>query len=188
MRKFLLLFIVFAFAATTFSQENSWDVSPIKSDKTEKPVQQADDQPADTSQSKHNLSVEYGLFNFTDFLGAISSALSNKSMYLVGDISVNYGYETGNVFETGLIFNIAVPFRDYPFVTIMPRAKLNFNHGGYVNAFMELDAGIITQVDGSVVTPMVHATLFGLEIGHFYMQLLGWGQRGLWYAGIKIPL
>lgn len=66
---------------------------------------------------------------------------------------------------------------------MMPRAKLNFNNDKFFNPYMELDAGVTASK--SVTFPMGNVALLGFEIGHFYLQLLGWGQRGFLYAGLK---
>lgn len=173
MKKFFLLLITLALAAPIFAQESSQEVAP--------------------SHSRHNISVEYGILNISDFAWAVASAFRNifdseedEDIFLPGDIGINYGYEVGNLFETGIIFNFAIPDGKTPFFTFMPRAKLNFNQGGFFNPYMELDAGITAFPDD--ITPMIHWTVIGFEIGYFYTQLLGFGQRGLLYAGVKIPL
>lgn len=94
-----------------------------------------------------------------------------------------YGYEVNRIFETGFIFNFAIPADNQPIFTMMPRAKLNFNSGKFFNPYMELDAGVTASKDGAF--PILHVTLLGFEIGRFYLQFLGWGQRGLLYAGLK---
>lgn len=139
--------------------------------------------------SPHSISVEYDFLTITDWAWALSTAIAgifgdiDDSMFLPGAISLMYGYEVNEVFETGFIFNFAMPDENLPIFTMMPRAKLNFNSGGFFNPYMELDAGVSALKNG--VTPMVHVTLIGFEIGRFYLQLLGWGQRGLLYAGLK---
>lgn len=203
MRKFILLLISLAIATPTFAQETNWEASPYdqnatSSQETTPEYSQEETQPQLFSKdkaprSRHNISVEYGFLNISDFGWAIASAIGGifsgeeKEIFFLGDIGINYGYEVGELFETGVIVNFALPEKDLFFATIMPRAKLNFNQGGFVNPYMELDAGIIISSSGGAM-PMLHGTLLGLEIGYFYMQLAGWGQRGLWYAGIKIPL
>lgn len=189
MKKFILLLISLAVATPTFAQESNWEVSPYDQENNQPNPQLKENQ----TKSRHNISVEYGILNITDLAWAIASMVSGifgideKETFFLGDISINYGYEVGELFETGIIANFALPGKGYFFATVMPRAKLNFNQGGFVNPYMELDAGIGIGSNGRAA-PMFHGTLLGLEIGYFYMQLAGWGQRGLWYAGIKIPL
>lgn len=163
MKKTVLLLAFFWLSVTVFAQET---------DETE-------------SKSKHNISVEYGIYNVTDFGQFIGSAIAGfDDHFIYGDISINYGYEVNRMFETGLVANFAVPNDDYIFFTFMPRAKLNFNSDGFINPYVELDAGLTTTNKGGAMF-IFHGTLFGLEIGHFYFQILGWGQRGLFYAGYK---
>lgn len=201
MRKFFLLLISLALFTPALAQETNWEASPISGETSNQgtaEIDPADDlqqkpftRPDKVPQKKHNISVEYGFLNFTDFIWAlgtgIGSAISHEEpedAFFYGDISINYGYEVSKMFETGVIVNFAMPDNDIAFFTLMPRAKLNFNVDGYVNPYMELDAGIIVATTGGAM-PMLHSTVFGLEIGSFYIQIAGWGQRGLWYAGFK---
>lgn len=190
MKKIILLLISLAVATPVLAQENNWEVSPFTQENNQPNSQLQENQ----TKSKHNISVEYGFGNFTDFIWAIGSSLSFGSKndkfptFIPGDIGINYGCEVSDVFETGVIFNFAIPDGETPFFTLMPRAKLG-PHEGFVRPFMELDLGILVLPnDEYPVIPMLHGTLLGLEIGYFYMQILGWGQRGLFYAGVKIPL
>ncbi|SHL16185.1 hypothetical protein [Fibrobacter sp. UWEL] len=196
MRKFVLLLISLALFAPVLAQETNWEASPISEGSSNSVAVESNDlhQESRTPRSDHNISVEYGFLNFTDFIWALSTGIGSafsheepEDAFFIGDISINYGYEVSDFFETGVIFNFAMPDNDIAFFTLMPRAKLNFNKYGFINPYMELDAGIIVATTGGAM-PMLHYTLFGLEIGYFYIQLLGWGQRGLIYAGLKFPL
>lgn len=171
MRKIYLL-LIFALSTALFAQE----AAPM---------------PYTPHQKKQNISVEYGVVNFTDFIWMISTGIGKSfkgndddDLLLLGDISVNYGYEVGKRFETGLIVNFAIPDTDLFFFSIMPRAKLNFNSEGFVNPYVELDVGVMVSSSGGA-SIMAHSTAFGLEIGSFYFQILGFGQRGMFYAGYK---
>lgn len=140
--------------------------------------------------TEHNISAEYGILTLTDFAAALGSAIAdigskddNSSNLILGAISINYGYEISDLLETGLILNFAMPLDNKFLLTFMPRLKLNLNSGEFVNPYMELDGGATTDFDEAC--SMIHFTFLGLEIGPVYFQILGFGQRGLFYVGFK---
>ena len=141
----------------------------------------------------HSISVTYGIIAITDFAAAGASAavsiftLGNgeKSQAIPGAFSIDYGYKFNEVVESGLVFNYAHAIEDWSVYTIMPKIKLNLNYGGFVNPFVELDAGISIIDNGAI--PMFHLTFLGLEIGEtlpLTLGLLSFGQRGIVYAGL----
>lgn len=171
--KILFLSLAFALISTTYAQDvsNAEGIAPQTNQQIKSP---------------HNLSIDYGIITVSDLAFAISQLFSfdkEKKDFLFGSLSINYGYQVNDFFETGIVANIAAPNYDLFLFTLMPRAKINFNSDGFVNPFIELDLGASMNLNG--ICPMFHLTLFGLEIGHFYMQLLGWGQRGAIYFGVK---
>ena len=141
----------------------------------------------------HSISVTYGIIAITDFAAAgASTAVSiftlgkgDLSKSIPGAFSIDYGYKFNNVVESGLVFNYAHAIEDWSVFTIMPKIKLNLNYGGFVNPFVELDAGISIMDKGAI--PMFHLTFLGLEIGKTFpltLGLLSFGQRGIVYAGL----
>lgn len=188
--------------SATFAQENAVQPIPPANDEAQYVEPQIQDSSLAANESnkqelknRHTLGIEYGFLTVSDFIGALSTTLTSlfslgndeDPTLIVGAFSINYGYKVSNMFETGLVANFAMPTQNLCFLTFMPRAKLNFNNGGFVNPYMELDAGVMTAI-GKGAIPMGHLTLFGLEIWHFHIQLLGWGQRGIVNAGVDIPL
>lgn len=177
-----ILFSLMLFAAASFAQETEGyaDVQPG----TEKSVNN------ETEFKRHSISVGYGILTISDFVGIVGSAIisifgEEDSFGILGAVSIDYGYKVNEIFETGLVFNYSMPIKDESLYTIMPRAKLNFNVNGFVNPFMELDAGV--AFNGNGAAPMFHATLLGLELGKtlpLTLNLLSFGQRGIFYASL----
>ncbi len=141
----------------------------------------------------HSISFTYGILTITDFAAAgASTAVSiftlgngDLSKSIPGAFSIDYGYKFNDVVESGLVFNYAHAIEDWSVYTIMPKIKLNLNYGGFVNPFVELDAGISIMDKGAI--PMFHLTFLGLEIGKTFpltLGLLSFGQRGIVYAGL----
>lgn len=141
----------------------------------------------------HSISVTYGIITITDFAAAgASTAVSiftlgngDLSKSIPGAFSIDYGYKFNDVVESGLVFNYAHAIEDWSVYTIMPKIKLNLNYGGFINPFVELDAGISIMDKGAI--PMFHLTFLGLEIGKTFpltLGLLSFGQRGIVYAGL----
>lgn len=143
----------------------------------------------------HSISFTYGILTLSDFAAMHISAFTELfslgheklpvSMY--GAYSINYGYKFNEVVETGLIFNYAHPFKKGSFYTIMPKIKLNCNYEGFVNPFVELNAGIIFSDFLPDIFPAFHITFIGIEIGRTFpitLGLLGFGQQGVAYAGL----
>lgn len=168
----LAAFVILCSAA--YSQENSSRFIPPAEDEAQYIEPQIQDSSLAANENykpeiknRHTLGFEYGILTISDFIGALSSALSS-------------------IFSD-LVANIAVPTQDLFFLTFMPRAKLNFNYGGFINPYMELDAGVMIAIDKGVV-PMIHLALLGLEIWRVHFQLLGIGQRGILNVGFNIPL
>ena len=177
--KVILLSLMFS-AAMSFAQETGsyTEVQPS----TEKSVKN------EPEFKRHSLSVGYGILTISDYAGLIGSAIisifsEEDAFGTLGALSVDYGYKVNEIFETGLVFNYSMPIKNVSLYTIMPRAKLNFNVTGFVNPFMELDAGVAFYGNGAA--PMFHATLLGLELGRdtpIMLNLLSFGQRGIFYA------
>ena len=167
---------VFLFAAISFAQNDSTIVEPKKA-------------------GPHSISIEYGIGTLTDlawafavsFLDAFSPDEEEPEMFMMGAVSVNYGYQINELFETGLSFNFAMPEANLPFFSLMPRLKLNFNKDGWINPYTEADFGIATlDLD---FAPIFHFTLLGFELWQrCYLQLLGIGQRGMFYTGLRFQL
>ena len=141
----------------------------------------------------HSISVTYGIITITDFAAAGASAAvgiftlgnGDLSNSIPGAFSIDYGYKFNDIVESGLVFNYAHAIEDWSVYTIMPKIKLNLNYGGFVNPFVELDAGISIMDKGAI--PMFHLTFLGLEIGKTFpltLGLLSFGQRGIVYAGL----
>ena len=143
----------------------------------------------------HSISVTYGILTLSDFAAMHISAFTELfslgheelpvSMY--GAFSINYGYKFNEVVETGIIFNYAHPFEKGSFYTIMPKLKLNCNYDGFVNPFVELNAGIIFSDFLPDIFPAFHITFIGIEIGRTFpitLGILGFGQQGVAYAGL----
>lgn len=187
--------------SATFAQENAVQPIPPANDEAQYVEPQIQDSSLAANESnkqefknRHSLGIEYGFLTVSDFIGALSTALTSlfslgndeDPTLIVGAFSINYGYKVNDMFETGLVANFAMPTQDLFFLTFMPRAKINFNNNGFVNPYMELDAGVMAAI-GKGVVPMGHLTLLGLEIGWVHFQLLGWGQRGLFNIGFNIP-
>lgn len=192
------LAMIVSLCSATFAQENGAQPVPPANDEAQYVEPQIQDSSLAATKSnkpelknRHTLGLEYGFLTVSDFIGAFASFFSEEGKdefpFIFGAFSINYGYKVSNMFETGLVANFAMPTQNLCFLTFMPRAKLNFNNGGFVNPYMELDAGVMTAI-GKGAIPMGHLTLFGLEIWHFHIQLLGWGQRGIVNAGVDIPL
>ena len=98
---------------------------------------------------------------------------------------MDYGYRISEIVEVGAIFNYAQPIKNESMYTIMLKSRLNFNSDGFVNPFMELDAGII--FNENAIAPIFHTTFLGLELGRTFpvtLGLLAFGQRGMWYASV----
>ncbi len=177
MHKGILTAILFALGIA--SQANAWGAEENTS------IPSNED-----SFKRHTISVGYGVLTLSDFVGLIGSAIisifgEDDSFGTLGAISVDYGYKVNEMFETGLVFNFAMPLKDEYLYTIMPRAKLNFNARGFFNPFMELDGGI--AFNGNGAAPIFHATLLGLEMGKdtpIRVNLLSFGQRGIFYASL----
>ena len=145
---------------------------------------------------RHSISVGYGILTISDFVGAIAVSIveiidglagndDGDDFGWLGTFMVDYGYRLDDHFELGGVFGYSQPVKNTPMFTLMPKGKLNFNNGGFVNPFMELDAGVIFNGNGAA--PIFHATLLGLEIGRRFpltLGLLAFGQRGMWYATI----
>ena len=142
---------------------------------------------------QHSISVTYGIIAITDFAAAGASAVvsmftlgnGDLSNSIPGAFSIDYGYKFNEVVESGLVFNYAHAIEDWSVYTIMPKIKLYLDYSGFVNPFVELDAGI-SIVDNGVI-PMFHLTFLGLEIGKTFPLTLGlvsFGQRGVVYAGL----
>lgn len=154
--------------------------------------------PKDTLKH-HSISFTYGIFTMTDIAAAYASVATaifslgtaelQESMF--GAFSIDYGYKFNEVVEAGLVFNYAHPFVNGSFYTIMPKFKLNLNNEGFVNPFIEFDAGISITNITSGVSPMFHVTFLGLEIGREFpiiLHLLSLGQRGVVSAGIGVRI
>lgn len=177
MHKGILTAILFALGIA--SQANAWGAE----DNTNTPSNKS-------SFKRHTISVGYGILTLSDFVGLIGSAIisifgEDESFGTLGAVSVDYGYKVNEVFETGLVFNYAMPLKNEQLYTIMPRAKLNFNATGFFNPFMELDGGVAFNENGAA--PIFHATLLGLEMGRdtpIILNLLSFGQRGIFYASL----
>lgn len=143
----------------------------------------------------HSVSVTYGILTLSDFAAMHISAFTSLfslgheklpvSMY--GAFSINYGYKFNEVVETGIIFNYAHPFEKGSFYAIMPKIKLNCNYEGFINPFVELNAGIIFSDFLPDIFPAFHITFIGIEIGRtlpITLGILGFGQQGIAYAGL----
>lgn len=154
--------------------------------------------PKDTLKH-HSISFTYGIITMTDFAAAYASVATaiyslgtaelQESMF--GAFSIDYGYKFNEVVEAGLVFNYAHPFVNGSFYTIMPKFKLNLNYEGFVNPFIEFDAGISITNLASGISPMFHVTFLGLEIGKttpIVLHLLSFGQRGVVSAGIGVRI
>lgn len=152
----------------------------------------ASQQDTSVVENPHSISVSYGVLTISDLTGAFAWFIGSfyggdpDPMYMIGSVSVDYGYRLGKMLETGLVFNFAMPYRDVRLYTIMPRFKLNFRgKKGFINPFMEIDGGVMFNSRGAV--PMFHFTLFGVELGEDYpvtLGILGEGQRGAVYLGV----
>jgi len=213
LKKFLFATIISLFFV---SQASAWEMGEYvkntqggegieTTDSTWQPsINQTDRTMAQTSVPKntlkrHSVSFTYGIITMTDFAAASASvataifslgtATLEESMF--GAFSIDYGYKFNEVVETGLVFNYAHPFVNGSFYTIMPKFKLNLNYEGFINPFIELDAGISITNMASGVSPMFHVTFLGLEIGKttpIVLHLLSFGQRGVVSAGIGVRI
>lgn len=165
--------------------------SEIKTAKTDVNVAKISEKKSTFKQ--YSISVTYGIIAITDFAAAGASAAvgiftlgnGDLSNSIPGAFSLDYGYKFNEVFESGFVFNYAHAIEDWSVYTIMPKIKLNLNYSGFVNPFVELDAGISIMDNGAI--PMFHITFLGLEIGKTFpltLGLLSFGQRGIVYAGL----
>ena len=152
--------------------------------------------PKDTLK-RHSVSFTYGIITITDIAAAVASvgtaifSLGSAELQesMLGAFSIDYGYKFNKVVESGIVFNYAHPIENFSAFTFMPKLKLNFNNSGFVNPFLELDAGIC--ILGKDVAPMFHATFLGLEIGREFniiLHLLSFGQRGVVSAGFGVRI
>ena len=152
--------------------------------------------PKDTLKH-HSISFTYGIITITDIAAAVASvgtaifSLGSAELQesMLAAFSIDYGYKFNKVVESGIVFNYAHPIENFSAFTFMPKLKLNFNNSGFVNPFLELDAGIC--ILGKDVTPMFHATFLGLEIGREFniiLHLLSFGQRGVVSAGFVVRI
>ncbi|GEM_PF-2354704 len=152
--------------------------------------------PKDTLKH-HSISFTYGIITMTDIAAAYASvatsifSLGSAELQenILGAFSIDYGYKFNEVVETGIVFNYAHPIEKFIALTFMPKLKLNFNNNGFLNPFLELDAGICYFA--KVAVPMFHVTFFGLEIGRNFpiiLHLLSFGQRGVVSAGIGVRI
>ena len=171
--------------------DSTWKKSETQTAKTD--VNEAKKSEKKSTFKQHSISVTYGIIAITDFAAAgASTAVSiftlgngELSNSIPGASSIDYGYKFNEVVESGLVFNYAHAIEDWSVYTIMPKIKLNLNYGGFVNPFVELDAGISIMDKGAI--PMFHLTFLGLEIGKTFpltLGLLSFGQRGIVYAGL----
>ena len=171
--------------------DSTWKKSETQTAKTD--VNEAKKSEKKSTFKQHSISVTYGIIAITDFAAAgASTAVSiftlgngELSNSIPGAFSIDYGYKFNEVVESGLVFNYAHAIEDWSVYTIMPKIKLNLNYGGFVNPFVELDAGISIMDKGAI--PMFHLTFLGLEIGKTFpltLGLLSFGQRGIVYAGL----
>ena len=106
-----------------------------------------------------------------------------------GAFSFDYGYKFNDVVESGIVFNYAHPVEYFSVFTFMPKLKLNFNNDGFLNPFLELDAGV--SFFANKKTPIFHITFIGLEIGRDFpiiLHLLSFGQRGVVSAGFGVRI
>lgn len=199
-------FFIAIFVSLFFSSyANAWDMNEyIKNAYVDKQIEKTDSkrQAFETQISKkdslkhHSVSITYGLITITD-LAAVSAAVatsifslgnSELSESMFGALSIDYGYKFNESIETGFVFNYAHPWESTSFYTFMPKIKLNLNYSGFVNPFVELDAGILTDFETGIA-PMFHITFLGLEIGRtipIIFNILSFGQRGIASAGIGI--
>ena len=205
-KRILFVTIISLFFA---SQASAWEMGEYVKDSQagegiEKQANQIDYTKAQTSVPKdtlkhHSISFTYGIITMTDFAAAYASVATaiyslgtaelEESMF--GAFSIDYGYKFNEVVETGLVFNYAHPFVNGSFYTIMPKFKLNLNYEGFVNPFIEFDAGITITNMASGVSPMFHVTFLGLEIGKtipVILHLLSFGQRGVVSAGFGVRI
>ena len=180
-------------AGNGVKSDSTWNTNEAKTAKTDMSMVKTGEQK-DTLKH-HSISVTYGILTLSDFAAMHISAFTELfslgheklpvSMY--GAYSINYGYKFNEVVETGLIFNYAHPFKKGSFYTIMPKIKLNCNYEGFVNPFVELNAGIIFSDFLPDIFPAFHITFIGIEIGRTFpitLGLLGFGQQGVAYAGL----
>ena len=193
--KTFILCITIPIVSFAYNWENSPNASPSQNEpatqQTEYDQNAGRETPTENKPEptkKHSISVGYGILTLSDFVGLIGSAIisifgEDDSFGTLGALSVDYGYKVNEIFETGLVFNYAMPLKNEQLYTIMPRAKLNFNVNGFFNPVMELDGGI--AFNGNGAAPIFHATLLGLEMGRdtpIILNLLSFGQRGIFYA------
>ncbi len=171
--KIKTLICAFVLVFATFAQATPQDSSSV----VEKP---------------HSVSVSYGILTISDLASAMNWFFSSfyggdpDPICMFGSVSIDYGYRLGKMLETGLMFNFAMPYKDARLYTVMPRFKLNFRgKKGFINPFMEIDAGVMFNSRGAI--PMLHWTIFGVELGEDYpvtLGILGEGQRGAVYLGV----
>ena len=179
------------------ANDSSWQSSSSQANQIDHSMAQTS-VPKDTLKH-HSVSFTYGIFTMTDVAAAYASVATaiyslgtaelQESMF--GAFSIDYGYKFNEVVEAGLVFNYAHPFVNGSFYTIMPKFKLNLNNEGFVNPFIEFDAGISITNITSGVSPMFHVTFLGLEIGREFniiLHLLSFGQRGVVSAGIGVRI
>ena len=152
--------------------------------------------PKDTLKH-HSFSFTYGIIALTDFAAATASVgvvifsfgTAELQKSIPGAFSFDYGYKFNDVVESGIVFNYAHPVEYFSVFTFMPKLKLNFNNDGFLNPFLELDAGV--SFFANKKTPIFHITFIGLEIGRDFpiiLQLLSFGQRGVVSAGIGVRI
>ena len=108
------IFTAILFALGIASQANAWGAE----ENTSLPSNE-------DSFKRHTISVGYGILTLSDFVGLIGSAIisifgEDDSFGTLGAISVDYGYKVNEMFETGLVFNFAMPLKDEYLYTIMP--------------------------------------------------------------------
>ena len=172
-----------------------WNTNEAKPAKTDVSMVKTGEQK-DTLKH-HSISFTYGIIAITDFAAAGASAAvsifslgkGDLSKSIPGAFSIDYGYKFNEVVESGLVFNYAHAIEDWSVYTIMPKIKLNLNYSGFVNPFVELDAGISIMDNGAI--PMFHLTFLGLEIGKkipVVLHLLSFGQRGVVSAGFGVRI
>ncbi len=203
MKKNLFIAILISFLFSSYA--NAWDMNEyIKNAHIDEKIE-ATDSTRHTNNAQiskknifkqHSISITYGIITITDFATASASVAtsifslgsSELSESMFGAFSIDYGYKFNESVETGLVFNYAHPWENTSFYTFMPKFKLNLNYSGFVNPFIELDVGILTDFDTGIA-PMFHITFLGLEIGRtipIILNLLSFGQRGIISAGFGV--
>jgi len=175
--------------------DSSWQSSVNRAYQTDHTMAQTS-APKDTLKH-HSFSFTYGIIALTDFTAASASVgvaifsfgTAELQKSIPGAFSFDYGYKFNDVVESGIVFNYAHPVEYFSVFTFMPKLKLNFNNDGFLNPFLELEAGV--SFFANKKTPIFHITFIGLEIGRDFpiiLHLLSFGQRGVVSAGFGVRI